>query len=106
MVSGVPGVTCCPAVPGRDRVQAVYGRGGSGGRNRAADGTAEADAAGEAPGNRRPGRVLICQRALHKKPHPFATRNGLCWVGRVRTLGRGEGSSGLRFDELIAQSQA
>jgi hypothetical protein len=28
------------------------------------------------------------------------------WVGRVRTLGRGEGSSGLRFDELIAQSQA
>src|SRR5690349_1052308 len=37
MVSGVPGVTCCPAVPDRDRVQAVYGRGGSGGRNRAAD---------------------------------------------------------------------
>lgn len=27
------------------------------------------------------------------------------WVGRVRTLGRGEGSSGLRFDEVIAKSQ-
>jgi hypothetical protein len=27
------------------------------------------------------------------------------WVGRVRTLGRGEGSSGLRFDEVIARSQ-
>jgi hypothetical protein len=28
------------------------------------------------------------------------------WVGRIRTLSRGEGSSGLRFDEVIAKSQA
>jgi len=44
-----------------------YGyRGGGAARDRAADGTAEADAAGEAPGNRRPGRALIRRRSLQK----------------------------------------
>ena len=39
-------------------------------RNRAAGGTAEADAADEAPGNRGPGRVRSSARAHSRKPHP------------------------------------
>jgi len=48
-----------------------YGyRGGGSARDWAADGTAEADAAGEAPGNRRPGRVLIRRRSLQESRTP------------------------------------
>src|SRR5689334_21764405 len=44
-----------------------YGyRGGGAARDLAADGTAEADAAGEAPGNRWPGHVLIRRRSLQE----------------------------------------
>jgi hypothetical protein len=66
--SGGPRPARCDSVPvpaGTPSHRAGYGGGGAA-RNRAADGTAEADADGEAPGNRRPGRVLIRQRPLQK----------------------------------------
>src|SRR5690348_9085754 len=53
-----------------------YGyRGGGAARDRAAGGTAETEAAGETPGNRWPGRVLVRQRSLQKsRAHATSTR--------------------------------
>src|SRR5689334_25307237 len=60
-------------------------RGGGAARDRAADGTAEANAAGEAPGTAGPDRVLSRPRSLLKS-HAFCAGHGL-------TLAHGRGTA-------------
>jgi hypothetical protein len=55
-------------------------RGGSAARNRAASGTAEADAKDEAPGSPWPGHVLISQRSLQKSRTHATLRRLQAWL--------------------------
>jgi len=94
--SGGPRPARCESVPviaGTPSHRAGYGGGGAA-RNRAANGTAEADANDEAPGNRLPGRVLIRQRSL-EKPHPCGKVPAGTGTASHRA-GRGTGHPGRR----------